>query len=295
MLIFLLHREGSNGEFAMTSGSVRITILVDDQAGDGLIAEHGLSLWIEAGDRRILFDTGQGVALEANARKLGVDLSQTDILVLSHGHYDHTGGVARVLAAAPQAEVFFHPAALQSRYSIHDGVPKPVHMPTGAMDAIGRLPYIQRHWLLDPVILLNGVGITGPVPRKTDFEDTGGPFYLDTEARRADFLEDDMSLWVKTPNGLIVCTGCCHSGLVNTLVFVLRISGAHRLCAVIGGFHLVHANNRRIERTTAVLRSLAPDKVVPCHCTGKPVIRMLKEVLGIRLICCRSGMQFTFE
>lgn len=80
----------------MTFINVKITILVDDQAGDGLIAEHGLSFWIETEGKRVLFDTGQGYALLANARALDTRLSETDILVLSHGHYDHTGGIARL-------------------------------------------------------------------------------------------------------------------------------------------------------------------------------------------------------
>jgi hypothetical protein len=79
----------------MTTGS--ITILVDNQAGDGLMAEHGLSLWIETEGRRILFDAGHGPALESNARALGVDLGTSDTLVVSHGHYDHTGGIPQVL------------------------------------------------------------------------------------------------------------------------------------------------------------------------------------------------------
>nr|HOP41746.1 MBL fold metallo-hydrolase [Geobacteraceae bacterium] len=81
--------------------NINITILVDNYAGDGLSAEHGLSLWIEAADRHILFDTGQGGALAPNAEKLGIDLSSTDMLILSHGHYDHAGGVSRLSRTAP--------------------------------------------------------------------------------------------------------------------------------------------------------------------------------------------------
>lgn len=90
----------------MAAPAITITILVDNQAGPGLMAEHGLALWIETEDRRILFDTGQGDALPANARALGLDLRTTDLLVLSHGHYDHTGGLHHALRAAPHAKVY---------------------------------------------------------------------------------------------------------------------------------------------------------------------------------------------
>ena len=112
----------------MTPDGVKVTILVDNRAGEGLLSEHGLSVWIEADGKRILFDTGQGV-LDFNTRVLGVDLAETDILVLSHGHYDHTGGIPMVLRKARSVEIFFHPGATHSRYAIRDGKAKAIGMP----------------------------------------------------------------------------------------------------------------------------------------------------------------------
>ena len=102
----------------MSTQQVRITILIDNQAVSGLKAEHGLSFWIEADDKHILFDTGQGSAFESNARILGIDLGETDLLVLSHGHYDHTGGIPHALKAAGNCEIYGHPGVLQPRFSI---------------------------------------------------------------------------------------------------------------------------------------------------------------------------------
>ena len=102
----------------MNLDPIRITVLVDDEAGEGLLPEHGLSLWIETGGKHILFDTGQGNALVENARRLGVPLEETDIVVLSHGHYDHSGGLANVLTIAPRAKILLHPGATIARYSL---------------------------------------------------------------------------------------------------------------------------------------------------------------------------------
>jgi len=105
----------------MDVGSIRITVLVDDRGADGLCAEHGLSLWIEADGRRILFDTGQGRALFRNAPRLGAQLKDADGIVLSHGHYDHTGGVAEVLKIAAAARLVLHPGAVIPRNAVREG------------------------------------------------------------------------------------------------------------------------------------------------------------------------------
>lgn len=123
----------------MTAEYVNITILVDNKAGLGLVGEHGLSLWIECGGHKILFDTGQGLALPFNAYKLGADLESADILVLSQGHYDHTGGVFHVLQRNPEVHVYCHPAAVLPRYSLYNGAVRHIHMPHSTMAAIDKI------------------------------------------------------------------------------------------------------------------------------------------------------------
>jgi len=278
----------------MIAPRLKITIMVDNQAGDGLAAEHGLSLWIDAGATRIVFDTGQGAALAGNAGKLGIGLEQADILVLSHGHYDHTGGIPLVLQSARKTQLYCHAGVVQPRYAMRNGTAKTIRMPRDSMAAIDKLPEENLHWTSRARLVARGIGLTGPIPRETDYEDPGGPFFLDRQGRRADPIDDDLALWMPTAQGLVVCVGCCHAGIVNTLNHVFRLSGTNRLRALIGGFHLLDAGEERLEQTVAALRSCAPELVVPCHCTGEKAMQMLTSALDNRVVPGRAGAGYEF-
>jgi len=278
----------------MGASPIAITVLVDNQAGPGLTTEHGFSLWIEADGRHILFDTGQGPALPMNARTLGVDLRQTGMVVLSHGHYDHTGGIPHALHVAPNAHVYCHPGVVQPRYSLRNGSPKPAHMPSESMAALDRLPEKNLHWTSETIRLSDNIGLTGPIPRQTTFEDTGGAFFLDPETRHADPIEDDLALWIKTDQGLVVCVGCCHAGIINTLTHIKRLSGVAPIRAVIGGLHLLNADSRRLNHTLAALQTMPIETVIPCHCTGDRALDELEAAMGDKMRRSRSGATHHF-
>ena len=270
-----------------TSRQTKITILVDNEAGAGLKTEHGFSLWLETGDKRILFDTGQGCTLMENARILGINPAAADHLVLSHGHYDHTGGLASLHYQPTKFDLHCHPGAVNPRYSIRNRILKSVQMPSEAMTALNRFPQERVHWVQQPVALSETVGLTGPIPRDTIFEDTGGLFYLDQMGHQPDLIDDELALWVRTDTGLIVFVGCAHAGLINTLQQVQRLNDFMRIRAVIGGFHLLNADRRRLELTILALRQLSPEMIIPCHCTGEDAVSTLREAFGNR---CRLGM-----
>jgi 7,8-dihydropterin-6-yl-methyl-4-(beta-D-ribofuranosyl)aminobenzene 5'-phosphate synthase len=157
---------------------VTITILVENTArGPSILGEHGLAWWIDTGTHRVLFDTGQGMALIPNAKWLGIDLARADAIVLSHGHFDHVGGLEAALAAAPRAPLFLHPRAVEAKFSGSD--------PKAGARRIS-IPFVETESFrrgnrrvvttADSCEVAPGVWTTGEIPRANDFEDTGGPF-----------------------------------------------------------------------------------------------------------------------
>lgn len=275
--------------------NLRVTVLVDNTADSaGLASEHGLALWIEADRRRILFDTGQGGVLLHNAERLGIDLRTTEMVALSHGHYDHIGGLSKVLALAPDVDVYVHPAALAEKFA-HEKTPP--HRAIGLPDA--DRPSVQSEetrwkWTPSPTELFPGVHVTGEIPRRNDFEDVGGPFYLDAACQEPDPILDDQALYVETPRGIVVVLGCAHSGVANTLERIAELSGPRAIHAVVGGMHLGGADYKRLEGTVAALCRHRVEMIAPGHCTGQRSTAYLRRHFPGQCLPFAVGRTFTF-
>jgi 7,8-dihydropterin-6-yl-methyl-4-(beta-D-ribofuranosyl)aminobenzene 5'-phosphate synthase len=276
-----------------THTTISITVLSDNRAAYGLEAEHGFSLWIEADGNKILFDTGRGKAMLSNAEKLGIDTGRADAVALSHGHYDHTGNVPWALGQAAGATLYLHPSALRSRFSIHE-TPKQIGMPRASVEAVQQLSEARRRWVSAPAALSAHVWLTGGVPRETAYEDTGGPFFLDEAGRQTDGIPDDLSLWIQTRMGLVICLGCCHAGVINTARYIIEKARDHRIIALLGGMHLLHATEARLERTAEALKGYSIPHVFPCHCTGEAAMDFLVGGLGPSVHPGYAGMKISF-
>jgi 7,8-dihydropterin-6-yl-methyl-4-(beta-D-ribofuranosyl)aminobenzene 5'-phosphate synthase len=269
---------------------VTITILVDDRSTDeALVVEHGFAAYVEAGESRVLFDTGQrSETLKANAERLGVDLASAGAIVISHGHYDHTGGLAAALAAAPRAPLYLHRRATQRRFrKAVDGPAKEIGMPgevaAAVRDAGERVVYSDRHQEI-----ADGAFVTGIIPRRNDREGVGG-FCWDEACSDLDWIPDDQALFVPTAEGNVVLLGCAHAGVINTLDHIAKLSGDDRVRAVAGGMHLLHADANRLEATADAFRRHGARLIAPCHCTGGHAIDFLSRAFPEEFQPCACG------
>jgi 7,8-dihydropterin-6-yl-methyl-4-(beta-D-ribofuranosyl)aminobenzene 5'-phosphate synthase len=265
-----------------------ITVLVENTAGRrGLLGEHGLSFWITANDKSLLFDTGQGMALPHNAKILGIALEDLTAIALSHGHYDHTGGLPFLLEKCPNTELFLHPAALQPKYSVNNYIGSPLE----AQNCLGNRRLV---WTEKPTEIISGVYLTGTIPRHQPLEDTGETFWRDPAHQELDHLPDDQALFLNSPEGWVVILGCAHSGVINTLDYIAQLTGTQQFYLVMGGMHLLYASSDRLQATVAALKTYNVQKIGANHCTGLKALTSIWHSLGERCFDCRVGTRLSF-
>jgi 7,8-dihydropterin-6-yl-methyl-4-(beta-D-ribofuranosyl)aminobenzene 5'-phosphate synthase len=248
----------------------KITTLCENnvaQSGKRLIGEHGLSFFIEAGDRRILFDTGQNLALANNAEVLGIDLSRIDTVVLSHGHYDHSGGLKSLLDCNPNFTLYAHPDVFGPKVKGSGDNHKYIGIPVDrkVLEQKGIKIQLDK----DPVPIAPGITTTGEIPLENDFEGVEPIFYLKQgDDYGTDTLADDRALILDTEKGWVVLLGCSHRGVVNTLNHVTQITGRNTIHAILGGLHLGQASDAKLEKIVDHLQAFELEKIGVGHCSG---------------------------
>ena len=268
-------------------------------------AEHGWSSLItaSAGETRkqLLFDFGwseKGVA--QNAELLGIDLTQVDLMALSHGHIDHFGGIKSLYGQVndPEVELVLHPAAFRNpRYGkiMGDTIIYQPSLSREMLSALG-VPIVETEV---PLSVLDGMFLflTG-IERKTSFE-KGMPavYYREGDAEISDLIDDDSAIVMNLKDkGLVIVSGCGHAGIVNTIEYARKISGIEKIHAVIGGFHLTGPEFAdRIAPTVESLKRIHPDHVVPTHCTGRNAIAAIEQAMPEAFIVNMSGTKLLFS
>ena len=280
----------------MKPGAVRIYVLVEDHARKrGFLGQHGFSALVEVGTGRdvlrVLVDTGQdGSVVLSNASRLGLDLSKVDAIFITHGHYDHMGGLLEVLEHIGREGVLVvaHPDAFIPKFAYRNGKlisGSPRKLTPTDLEERGAIVVLSRR----PVRLADNVMTTGEVKRRTDFEHVEGFLKLGSDGLEEDLLLDDQALAIDTPKGLVVITGCAHSGVVNTVFHARELMSRDEVYAVVGGFHLEGASQERITKTVEELARMGPEHMYACHCTGPRAFCAFLRAFGERARWPGSG------
>ena len=276
---------------------ISITILVNNTSDRRtLLAEHGWAVWIEEGKHKILFDTGQSNIIQANASILGINLSETEAIVLSRGHYDHTGGLMMVLDSASKTDVYLHPEAVKPKFGCRNDEPcRSIGMPALTALNLSEHKNIRNLiWTNKSTEIFPDIIATGPIRRLADFEDVGGPFFLDAFGAKPDPLLDDQALFFESAKGLVVILGCAHSGVVNTLHYIAELTGQKEFFTVLGGMHLISASPERIEQTIEAFRIHNVQRIGTAHCTGAKATTKLWEAFPKKCFSCSVGTRLEF-
>jgi len=281
---------------------IRLTVLVEDLKNPirpELTAKHGLSFFIELKAGRhttnLLMDTGPSADIVLqNAQKLDVDLRKVDSIVLSHGHYDHTGGLLGILKhIGRKVLVMAHPGALEPKFVARKKRFKKAGIPfqVSELGKSNSILTLKR----GPASIAPGVWVSGEIERVSPLEEVKGFKTMRRGKLVDDYMPDDQALFVKVKGkGLVVVTGCAHAGLINTIKQAQKVTGSSGVYAVVGGFHLAGASAGRISATIEDLQKAGVKVVMPCHCTGKKAITKFSKVFGKKCNQLRTGNVVTF-
>ena len=262
--------------------SATIHCLVDTLAETGYMPEFGLSLFIEASGRRILFDTGAGEALVPNAARMGIDLASVTDIILSHGHYDHTGGLAR-LDPSSQTPVYVGRDIAEPCWSLHDdGTKHEIAMPIESQNALSMFEVREISSFTE---IFPGMFLTGPIPRESG-EDCGGHFFSDEACTMPNPIPEEQALLLAS--GMLIM-GCCHAGIINTVEACRKARPDIAIRTIIGGLHLRHASEERLERSAAFLASPELERLILMHCTGENAVEYLRSRLSCEVAALPVG------
>jgi 7,8-dihydropterin-6-yl-methyl-4-(beta-D-ribofuranosyl)aminobenzene 5'-phosphate synthase len=275
--------------------SIQITTLSENTAGSiNVLAEWGLSILVEADGYKILLDTGRSFSAAYNALTLGVDLSQVDKIVFSHGHFDHTGGLLYILKLIKsRVEVIAHPDIWAAKYA---KFPKQgeeyigVSFPKEAAETLGASFNLTK----EPVWISENIVTSGEIPMINEYEKIDPILFVKEKGElKPDPLWDDQALFLKFEKGLIIILGCAHRGIINTIRHAQKLTGVEPVYAIIGGTHLIGASPQRMDSTIAELQRVGIQRLGVSHCTGLPASAVLAQKFGEAFLFNNAGTRIS--
>lgn len=278
---------------------MKVQILIENTTNSNLIAEHGLSIFIEYNDKKILLDTGTTSAFIDNAEKMGIDIGKADFCVLSHGHYDHSGGFAEYLKNNPDKKIYAMKTITDDYYSASGGNIHPIGVPKDVYPA-----YKENFVLLDEATkLAEGIYV---MPHKNCDElekiAARAKLYKKVEGEYGpDDFSHELSLVFDTEEGLVIFNSCSHSGIVNIIEEVKDYFGLDKkVRAFIGGLHMKGKSGDReicissemeIERIVEYLKNNNVEKLYTGHCTGMVGYELIKKYMGENIEYISTGSE----
>jgi 7,8-dihydropterin-6-yl-methyl-4-(beta-D-ribofuranosyl)aminobenzene 5'-phosphate synthase len=265
---------------------MKITILCENTVGRLIgYGEHGFSAFIETDQGNYLFDTGCGHAVIANSLILNTDLKSIKKIFLSHGHFDHTGGLVEVLKLKGEVDVHAHPNVFSDRIKVLKVDGKEKKQFIGLPYKRKYLEYLGANFILNSHFteVEKGVFLTGEVPRKTSFEKPDPILFTEIDGKTTpDTFPDDQSLILDTSKGLVLILGCAHSGAVNIIHHVMGKTGKDKFHAILGGTHLDFLTPEQLEESIKALKKMSIEKIGVSHCTGMKAASRLQQEFGDR-------------
>lgn len=267
---------------------LNVTFVVENLVNSrGLMGEHGLSLYVDTGEKRYLFDTGQEFCLLPNFKKMGFNLKGLEGVILSHGHYDHTGGLKFLLKELPSLRVMAHPEALGRKFRKKGEKYENIGLEESSGEFIGRANWIFNR---GPVEIERDVFLTGEIP-PPEGEREGEFYILEEGDYKPDPFREEQALFIKTRKGVMVVSGCAHKGVINTLDYIHHLTGESP-AFFLGGTHLFNADEKELDEIVDRIRERDLKYLGICHCTGLESYSYLKEKLPGRVFYQHTGSSF---
>jgi 7,8-dihydropterin-6-yl-methyl-4-(beta-D-ribofuranosyl)aminobenzene 5'-phosphate synthase len=274
--------------------SIKLTILCENIVEridpGGLIGEHGFACHLQTGQGDYLFDTGIGLGLVHNSKRLRIDLTQLRGIILSHGHVDHTGGLHKLLKEIGPIPIYAHPDLFSRRYGNITGELRDIGIPwsKAELEQLGgdfRLATVAQK--ITPELTASG-----EIPRTgADTGDANLVVVSDQGQSQIDPIADDLSLFINSDKGLIILLGCAHAGLFNIIEHAIKVTGQRKIHMLLGGTHLKFSSEQQLEATLDRLDDYQIDKIGVSHCTGLQASRKIAERFGERFFYASVGTE----